>query len=44
MSSPTDEFIAHIMEACPPEEIAAFSAEEQKKVDEKLEELSGACL
>jgi hypothetical protein len=42
MPSPTDEFIAQVMEACPPEEIAAFSAKEQKEVDEKLEELSSA--
>jgi hypothetical protein len=42
--SPTDEFIAHMMESCPPEEITAFSAKEQKEVDEKLEELNGARL
>jgi hypothetical protein len=44
MSSPTDEFIANLMEACPPDEIAAFSAKEQKEIDEKLEELSSVQL
>jgi hypothetical protein len=44
MSSPADEFIAQVMEDCPPEEIEDFSREEQAEVDRIMKEASSARL